>query len=211
NAKDSSPAANSRTSRLASRRSVFTRSPEAPGDRSRRHDSHIEAALLGNPGEHEPGGASLIHRAHRAIELLQEVWHDMIGLTAQPLHTQLTVDRIQDRRDRLGPVHIEPERAILSDMVGTSHSWGVGARPILTPSPRTSMRGVPADLSSSAGEPTLHRVYAGGRGMSLAVSLLDVHRDASAGGQRSLLEAYAATEVAGWLDGRAPLSRYFPP
>ena len=47
--------------------------------------------------------------------------------------------------------------------------------------------------------------------MSLAVSLLDVHRDASAGGQRSLLEAYAATEVAGWLDGRAPLTRYFPP
>ena len=36
-----------------------------------------------------------------------------------------------------------PTRAILSDMVGTSHSWGVGTGTTPAPSPRTSMRGVP--------------------------------------------------------------------
>lgn len=48
-----------------------------------------------------------------------------------------------------------PTRAMPSNMLATSHSWGVGARPILTPGARTSMRGMPADPSSPAREPTV--------------------------------------------------------
>jgi hypothetical protein len=43
-------------------------------------------------------------------------------------------------------------------MVGTSQSWGVGDRPILPPSPRTSLREVPTDLHLRPDRTDLHRV-----------------------------------------------------
>lgn len=46
-------------------------------------------------------------------------------------------------------------------MVGTSQSWGVGDRPILPPSPRTSLREVPTDLHLRPDRTDLHRVYHG--------------------------------------------------
>jgi hypothetical protein len=43
-------------------------------------------------------------------------------------------------------------------MVGTSQSWGVGDRPTLPPSPRTSLREVPTDLPLRPDRTDLHRV-----------------------------------------------------
>ena len=80
------------------------------GDRSRCHDSYIKPALLGYACESEPRGARLIHRAHRTVQLLQEHRHDAAGLTAQPLHAQLTACRIEHRGNRLCPVNIKPDK-----------------------------------------------------------------------------------------------------
>jgi hypothetical protein len=34
-----------------------------------------------------------------------------VRLTAQPLHTQLAADRVQDRRDRLRLMNIKPDKS----------------------------------------------------------------------------------------------------
>ena len=69
-------------------------------------------------------------------------------------------------------------------MVGTSQSWGVGDRPILPPSPRTSPRGVPTGLPATPDPTDLHRVY-GGYGFESTVGVITasgLRGDGGAGG-----------------------------
>jgi hypothetical protein len=95
-------------------------------------------------------------RAPPPPEPLQKHRHDIPRRAAQPLDTQLPRDRIKNRRDRQRLMHIKP-RGILSNMVGTSHSWGVDARTTLAPSPRTPMREVPTRSNPTADRPAIHR------------------------------------------------------
>jgi hypothetical protein len=56
-----------------------------------------------------------------------------------------------------------PTKLIISDMVGTSHSWGVGRRTTLRPSPRTSMSGVPTSYNAKRTAPAKERRPIGSR------------------------------------------------
>ena len=99
NENDSSPAANSLTSRFASRRSVFTRSPGElgidPGAITRTSSPRATASRASA----NPVGPA--YRAHRTPEPFQERRHDIDRRTTQPLHRQLTRQRIKDHRDLL--------------------------------------------------------------------------------------------------------------
>ena len=111
NENDSSPAANNPTSRFASRRSVFTRSPGAfgidPGETTRRSSPRATASRA-SANHCRP---RLIHRAHRPSEPLQKHRDDIARRAAQPLDPQLPRHRIKDRRNRLALVHIKPDES----------------------------------------------------------------------------------------------------
>jgi len=79
-------------------------------DRPRRDHTDIQAALLGHARQSEPRRASLIHRRHRPIQLLQEHRHHAGRLSTQALHTQLAGRRIEQRGNRLRQVNIKPDK-----------------------------------------------------------------------------------------------------
>ena len=79
-----------------------------PRDRPRRHNTNIQAALLGHARQSEPRRAGLIHRGHRPIELLQEHWHHALGLATQTLHAQLPTHGVEHSGDRPRLVNVEP-------------------------------------------------------------------------------------------------------
>ena len=81
-----------------------------PRDRPRRHNTNIQAALLGHARQSEPRRAGLIHRGHRPIELLQKHRHHTGRPATQPIHAQLAGGRIEHRRDRLRLVNIKPDK-----------------------------------------------------------------------------------------------------
>src|SRR5215213_5196991 len=110
NENDSAPAANNLPSRLASRRSVFTKSPETfgidPGAMTRRSNPRAVARTR----EREPRRPGLIHRPRRPSHRLKEYRHDIPRRAAQPLHAQFAADRIEYRRDRLRLMQIKPDQ-----------------------------------------------------------------------------------------------------
>jgi len=69
-----------------------------------------QPTLLRDARESEPRRARLIHRGHRTIQLLEEHRHHARRLAAQPLHRQLTGQRVEHSSDRLRLVNIKPHK-----------------------------------------------------------------------------------------------------
>src|ERR671917_246386 len=127
-------------------------------DQPGRADAHIEAALGGSAGQPEAGRAGLVDGDHARPELLDAPQrHERITLEASA--PQLSRLAIEDSGVGLVGVDVEAhETRNLRHAVGTSHSWGVGRRPILRPSPRTSMSWGAGPSTSTGGHRPLHRV-----------------------------------------------------
>src|ERR671914_183909 len=127
-------------------------------DQPGRADAHIEAALGGSAGQPEAGRAGLVDSDHARPELLDAPQrHERITLEASA--PQLSRLAIEDSGVGLVGVDVEAhETRNLRHAVGTSHSWGVGRRPILRPSPRTSMSWGAGPSTSTGGHRPLHRV-----------------------------------------------------
>ena len=82
--------------------------PRCAGNRSRCCDPQVETALARRSRQPEARRAGLIDRAHRSFEALEELKHHRARRATQPLDQQLAADRIEDRRDRLGLMDVEP-------------------------------------------------------------------------------------------------------
>jgi hypothetical protein len=128
------------------------------GNQSRRADAHVETTLGGGAGEREAGRAGLVDGERARPERLQELERDE-RIAAQSTPRELARRRVEHSGVGLRGVDVEAnERRNLRHAVGTSHSWGVGRRPVLRPSPRTSMSWGAGPSTSTGGHRPLHRV-----------------------------------------------------
>ncbi len=77
-------------------------------DRSRRCDPQVETALARRSREPEAHRFGLIDRAHRPFQSLEEPNHHRARRAAQALQAPLAAPWIEDRRNRLRLMHVEP-------------------------------------------------------------------------------------------------------
>ena len=117
-------------------------------DQTRRGDPKVDPALRRGPREAKAGRPCLIDRDQLIGDSL-EVGSTASGGPSIRLRMASPVARSSENKWVCLAWTSRPTRGIVSDTVGTSQSWGVGRRPVLRPSPRTSLRGVPACLSGS--------------------------------------------------------------
>jgi len=138
------------------------RGGSGPGD-----DPDVEPALGGVPDEPEARRPGLIGGEHLAAQPFQDRPGTASGGPSTRARDTIAADRFEVQEvgcffwfawtvetHRAGVVNVFHGRA--------SKRWGVGRRRTLRPSPRTSLRGVPAFYSASRTSPprsALHMVY----------------------------------------------------